>query len=214
MNWLAHLYLSEPNTEFRLGNVMTDALKGQRWPGMSGDFISGINCHHEIDFYTDRNAIVDRSKSRLEGNPRLRGIVVDVFYDHLLTLNWQTYEEVPMREFLDNFYKQALRASEQFPEMASEFVQSMVKSDRLARYGDLGEVEWAYGRIDSRLSDRALQAGRLVDFMPSLKEQHKNLEADFAEFFPQLMQHVGKEGKSVGMEKTGRGHGCPPEECL
>jgi len=197
MNWLAHLYLSEPNTEFRLGNVMTDALKGQRWPGMSDDFISGIECHHEIDYFTDRNAIVDRSKARLKGNPRLRGIAVDVYFDHLLTQHWQTYEELSLREFLDHFYERALRSSEQFPEMAREFVTSMVKSDRLSRYGDLSELEWAYGRIDSRLSDRALKGGRLVDFMHSLKEQHKNLEADFAEFFPQLMEHVGKTGRQA-----------------
>ena len=195
MNWLAHLYLSKPNTEFRLGNVMTDALKGQRWPGMSDELIAGRDGHHEIDVFTDRNAIVDRSKSRLTGNPRLRGIVVDVFYDHLLTQQWRTYEELPMREFLDNFYEKALRVSEQYPEMANEFVTSMVKSDRLARYVDLSDLDWTYGRIDSRLSDRALRNGRLVDFMHSLKEQYKNLETDFAEFFPQLMEHVGMTGR-------------------
>jgi len=93
MNWLAHLYLSEPKVEFRLGNVMTDVLKGHRWPGMSDDFLAGIDCHHEIDYFTDRNAIVDRSKSRLKGNPRLRGIVMDVYYDYLLTLHWANYSE-------------------------------------------------------------------------------------------------------------------------
>jgi len=192
MNWLAHLHLSKPNTEFQLGNVMTDALRGQRWPGMSEHFIAGISCHHEIDSFTDRNAIVDRSKSRLKGNPRLRGIVVDVFFDHLLTLHWETYEKVPLREFLDEFYARALPVSEQYPEMAREFVTSMAKSDRLARYGEISDLEWAYGRIDARLSERALRGGRLVDFMPSLKEQHQNLETDFAEFFPLLMDHVGK----------------------
>ena len=197
MNWLAHLYLSKTNTEFRLGNVMTDVLKGHRWPGMSSDFLSGVECHHEIDYFTDRHAIVDRSKSRLKGNPRLRGIVVDVYYDYLLTLAWGDYSDLSLRVYLDGFYEQALGASEAYPELAREFVTSLVESDRLGRYGDLKELKWAFERIDSRLSERALRGGRLVDFMPSLREQHKNLAVDFSEFFPQLMQHVEKMGSRV-----------------
>lgn len=192
MNWLAHLYLSEPRTEFQLGNVMTDILKGHRWPSMSDDFLSGINCHHKIDAYTDRHQVVERSKARLKGNPRLRGIVVDVFYDHLLTHHWQEYCDVSMRLYLDDFYELALTSSKAYPQLAQEFVQSLVESDRLGRYGDMEELSWAYERIDTHLSERALRRGRLVEFMPSLKEQCKNLAADFTSFFPQLMQHVGK----------------------
>lgn len=192
MNWLAHLYLSEPQTEFQLGNVMTDILKGHRWPSMSDDFLRGIDCHHKIDAYTDRHKVVERSKARLKGNPRLRGIVVDVFYDHLLTLHWQEYCDVSMRAHLDAFYEQALAASTGYPQLAQEFLQSLVESDRLGRYGDMQELSWAYERIDTHLSERALRRGRLVEFMPSLKEQFQNLEEDFACFFPDLMGHVGK----------------------
>lgn len=199
MNWLAHLHLSEVNTDFQLGNVMTDALKGQSWQDMSDDFIRGINCHHEIDAFTDSHAIVDTSKARLKGNPRLRGVAVDVFYDLLLTRNWQQYSTQTMREFLDDFYQRALPQCRVYPSLAREFVESLVESDRLGRYDKMSDIEDAFERIDSRLSDRVLQRGRLVEFMPSLKLHYEHLETDFAKFYPLLQQHVAaKIARKIG----------------
>ncbi|MCF6311491.1 MAG: ACP phosphodiesterase [Verrucomicrobiales bacterium] len=190
MNWLAHLHLSEMTTDFQLGNVMTDALKGQRWPGMSDDFIRGIECHHAIDAFTDSHPVVDTSKARLKGNPRLRGVAVDVFYDLLLTRNWQHYSAQTMRKFLEDFYQRALPQCRSYPPLAREFVESLVESDRLGRYGKMSDIEGAFERIDSRLSERVLQRGRLVEFMPSLKLHYEHLETDFRNFYPLLQQHV------------------------
>ena len=191
MNWLAHVYLSTSNTDYRLGNLIADFIKNETWHGMSRQLAAGISCHRKIDVFTDSHQNVKRSKKRLNGGlSLLNGIAVDVFYDHILTRNWSTFSSIPLRTFLDDFYSDALPAAENFPQHVKEFVTSVIEGDRLGLYDDISGVERAFTRIDNRLSDRVLKRGRLRDIMPSIHQNYVDLEEDFMEFFPQLNDYA------------------------
>ena len=41
VNWLAHVFLSEPNVEFQLGNLLADVVRGEQREAMSADFVRG-----------------------------------------------------------------------------------------------------------------------------------------------------------------------------
>ena len=89
MNWLAHLHLSEPTSAFRLGNVLPDLVPARDLANLPEAFQRGIKCHHRIDAFTDAHPKFRQSVARL--SPRFRrfgGIIVDVFYDHFLAVNW------------------------------------------------------------------------------------------------------------------------------
>ena len=191
MNWLAHVHLSSLNIDYRLGNLIADLVKNSTWPGMSRQLLAGIQGHRKIDAFTDRHQVVKRSKSRLQGRlSLLNGIAVDVFYDHMLTRHWSKFSDLPLRPFLNGFYEDILPASIDFPEAPKAFVKSVADNDRLARYAELSGVEKALERIDSRLSERVLKRGCVLEVMPSIEANYQFLETDFLEFYPELKQYA------------------------
>jgi acyl carrier protein phosphodiesterase len=100
MNWLAHAFLSEPDLECRLGNLLADMVKGKDRATMSPLFLRGVACHQSIDSFTDFHPVVERSKLRITPRfGRVAGILVDIFYDHFLSLSWEDYAPVPLNEF-------------------------------------------------------------------------------------------------------------------
>jgi acyl carrier protein phosphodiesterase len=80
VNWLAHVFLSEPDVEFRLGNLLADIVRGEELRRMSPDFQRGVLRHMQIDAFTDAHPLVKRSRSRISPESRrFSGVLVDVF---------------------------------------------------------------------------------------------------------------------------------------
>ena len=100
MNWLAHAFLSSADTDFRLGNLLADIVKGSDLDGMPPEFLAGVRCHRAIDSFTDSHPVPRRSRVRIAGEwGRFSGILIDVFYDHFLAVNWDRYADVPLPAF-------------------------------------------------------------------------------------------------------------------
>ena len=115
MNWLAHVFLSQKNIEHQLGNLLTDPLKAKAWDGASDAFYRGIENHLRIDAFTDAHAIVSRSKKLLTPRGHLKGVVLDILYDHFLSLHWDTYCNIPREKFLEDFRNHRLHAIKNLP---------------------------------------------------------------------------------------------------
>ncbi|MEN8718109.1 MAG: hypothetical protein ABF301_05600, partial [Sulfurovum sp.] len=81
MNWLSHVFLSEYNIEFQIGNYLSDPLKGKAWGNAPKDVINGINVHKIIDGFCDKNEHFINSKNKLREQGLLRGVAVDIIYD-------------------------------------------------------------------------------------------------------------------------------------
>jgi acyl carrier protein phosphodiesterase len=188
MNWLAHLLLSPPEIEFQLGNLLADFVRGADRERMSAGFRDGVRCHLRIDAYTDEHPIVQRSKARL--HPRWRrfaGIIVDVYYDLLLARHWELFCDWPLREFIRRFHEQVASHVPSLPEDASWVLQRMIEEDRLYSYSHVPGVELALTRLSRRLNARFHRDLRLQDVVPDLVALDADLDADFLEFFPQLV---------------------------
>ena len=127
MNWLAHVFLSKPDIEFRLGNLLADLVKGRDRAGMSVAFLDGVRQHQAIDAFTDAHPVVHRSRARIGGDyGHATGILVDVFYDHFLALDWGRYSTEPLESFTARLYGD-IRAH---PIPLSEEAQAEVRSCR------------------------------------------------------------------------------------
>src|SRR4029453_4779348 len=105
LNWLAHVFLSDSNVEFRLGNLLADIVRGEELQRMSAAFLRGVHKHKQIDAFTDSHPLVKRSRSRVSPQfRRFSGVLVDVFYDHLLATHWQRYSPIVLDAFTAKFY--------------------------------------------------------------------------------------------------------------
>jgi acyl carrier protein phosphodiesterase len=191
MNWLAHVFLSEPDTEFRLGNLLADLVGAGDLPAMGPRFQRGVQCHRAIDHFTDFHPLVQRSQSRLGREFRIfTGILVDIFYDHCLARNWGHFAPVPLERFAAEFYAAVRARPLALPEEARAAVEGVIAEDRLVSYRELAGVEAALRHVSERLSARTGRAFALERAVGELEAHYEGIEQDFFEFFPELRRHV------------------------
>jgi len=190
MNWLAHVFLSENHIEHQLGNLLTDPLKAKAWEGASERVHRGIAMHKKIDSFTDSHLIVKRSKATLTRRGHLKGVVLDVLYDHFLSLHWDKFCTIKRVEFLEEFRTHALDSVHRYPDKAQNIIRRVVGNRQLSSYAHMDGVVDAFRRIDGRLSDRAKNKDTTTRYIPLIAKERKALEADFLLFFPELMDMV------------------------
>lgn len=189
MNWLAHILLSKKDIEYQLGNFLADPLKGKVWEGASESVENGMLMHKSIDIFTDSHKIVSQSKSRLGSKGYLKGVIIDILYDHYLASNWSDYSNISLSRFLNSFKSEGLVASKVFPDEPKHIVARLVESDRLAKYNEFeGFIEAIY-RINDRLSPRIKAKDSALNYIEVVEHEYEPLKEDFAEFLPELMTY-------------------------
>ena len=190
MNWLAHVFLSENNIEHQLGNLLADPLKGRAWDEATPMFCHGLETHKYIDTFTDNHPLFRQSKSRLKDRKYLKGVVIDIVYDHLLTIHWEKFSSKDFFLFTSDFRTQALHQIDGYPEKAQTIISRVVDIKLLSSYADLKGLGEGFKRIDRRLSDRVLKKESTFGYLPLVEKELVHIEKDFLAFFPELMEHV------------------------
>jgi acyl carrier protein phosphodiesterase len=191
VNWLAHVFLSEPNVEFQLGNLLADVVRGPQRAVMSAEFVRGAVCHKAIDAYTDAHAIVKRSRARVSSEyRRFSGVLVDVFYDYYLARDWQRYSSVTLEAYTSGFYAGVQAHVAQLPENARALLERIVRHDLLGSYARVEGVERALRRLSTYLESRWRKQFALERGVRDLLAHEAAFAADFHEFFPTLQAHV------------------------
>lgn len=189
MNWLAHLYLSDPAPAHRVGNLLPDFLSINEVRALPEIFLAGVEQHRGIDAFTDAHPVVRRSLARFQ--PPLRrfaGLIVDLFYDHFLARDWSQYSAEPLPAFADSVNRAFLHHRPQLPPMACEAFEQMHAQGWLCSYRVTDGIHLALRRISRRFR-------RQVDLVPAfavLEREYAGFEADFREFFPQLRRYVAE----------------------
>jgi len=187
MNWLAHVFLSDDDIEFQLGNLLADVVRGPELATMSPQFIRGVQRHKAIDSFTDAHPAVMRSRLRLgPEHRRFSGVLMDVFYDYFLATHWRAYSPVPLDEFIAAFYSNATGSGIHLPDGAQLLVDRIVRHDLLGQYRSVHGVEESLRRLSMRLAARWKRDFALENSVPVLLANEAALAGDFAEFFPQL----------------------------
>jgi acyl carrier protein phosphodiesterase len=199
VNWLAHVFLSEPDTGFQLGNLLADVVRGPQREGMSAEFIRGAACHKAIDAFTDAHPVVKRSRARVGSeHRRFSGVLVDVFYDHYLARNWQRYSPIALEAYTAAFYASATPHLRELPPDARALLERIISRDLLGSYVRVDGVERAMRRISAYLNSRWKKQLALEQGIRDLVAQDAAFAADFDEFFPALQAHVASWTASVG----------------
>jgi acyl carrier protein phosphodiesterase len=185
MNWLAHLFLAEPTSIDRVASLIPDLMPMTHWRELPAPFQPGIERHRQVDAFTDRHPIFRRSVARLQPPFRRFGAVyTDVFYDHMLTVHWQHYTAIDLDEFIDQVYASFNECRDHLPSDTSRLLQRMRLGAWLQSYGDMPGIRLTLERMSHRLR-RPFDLAAGVD---QLETHYVDLQQDFHEFFPELLQ--------------------------
>ncbi len=186
MNWLAHLFLSEQNVDFQMGNILADPLKGKLWSDASVELGKGMSVHKIIDAYTDSHKTVAKSKASLRKKGLLKAVIIDLTHDYFLTKNWDIFCNIPVREFTQDFYLKANKRAEFLSPKAETFINNLVQRDTLNKYHDLKQLKTSFERLDIRLSPRLRERETASGYFEAVEKNIVELEKDFMSFFPDL----------------------------
>jgi len=192
MNWLAHLFLSQQQIDFQMGNILADPLKGRLWNDASINMQKGMEVHKIIDSYSDSHPLVQKSKSTLRKNGLLRAVIVDLTYDYFLTKNWDRYSNISLEKFTNEFYEKVKKRSRFLPLKAQSFMNNLVQADVLNKYQNLHKLQIGFERLDMRLSKRLLKRETASGYFNEVYKNIDDLENDFLSFFPELCSHTKK----------------------
>jgi acyl carrier protein phosphodiesterase len=183
MNFLAHLHLARPEPTSRLGNLLGDFVRGRPDERFSPLIWRGIMHHRRLDVFTDAHPSWRVSRSRLRPERvRFAGIVVDVFYDHFLSLHWERFahEGETLEEFIRACHGDLREAGPQGPDEANLVIERMERQGWLASYASLDGIDEAIRRI----SRRSPKLGPMEEAIADLVGDYAGFEADFLSFYP------------------------------
>lgn len=198
MNWLAHLALSHADTDYQLGCLLADPLRGRSWQEAPTAFTQGMQWHARMDGFTDSHTYFKKSKSRLRDKGYLKGVVIDVVYDYFVTVHWDRYFSWPLEEFVADFYVRTEKTLEVYPDRPREIMRPIIHHDVLRSYGTIMGVKQALGRIDYRLSERILKKENASGYLPEITRELDYIEEDFFVFFTDLIEFYFKQNPTVG----------------
>ena len=185
MNYLAHLYLSEPSEDALLGSLLGDFVKGPLDGRYSGDITRAIVLHRKIDTFTDAHPVVLQSKSRISAQRRrYAGVMIDMFYDHFLAKYWHEFHAQPLGAFTAGIYAILERRHAMLPARLQQMAPKMAQWHWLESYADVGSIRTALDRMGQRLT----RENRLLDSADELVEHYAGLETDFRAFLPQVRE--------------------------
>jgi acyl carrier protein phosphodiesterase len=191
VNWLAHVFLSEPNVEFRLGNLLADLVRGDDRSRMPPEFLRGAARHKAIDAFTDAHPVVRRSRARVDPrHRRFSGVLIDIFYDYCLARHWAEYSSESLTAFTSSFYAEAESHPLALPDAARTTLERIISHDLLGQYIGIAGVEHSLRRLSIYLARRWGREFRLEASTADLIAHEAAFDADFAEFFPQLARAV------------------------
>ncbi len=198
MNFLAHLYLGPRDPERLLGSMLGDFVKG---PIASMQLPAGVRegiwLHRQIDAYTDAHPQVALSKARVSPlRRRFAGIMVDMFYDHMLARHWQRFDNAPLSAFTDQAYADLLANQHLMPERARVVITRMATHDWLGSYVRVESLHQALDNMARRFSRQTSLPGGAVE----LEAEYAGFEADFLAFMPEVTAFASAQAARLDRE--------------
>ncbi|MBT8287192.1 MAG: DUF479 domain-containing protein [Flavobacteriaceae bacterium] len=192
MNFLAHIYLSGENQDVMIGNFIADGIKSKDQHIYPKDIQKGILLHRAIDTYTDSHPTVRKSKKRLfERYSHYSAVIVDILYDHFLAKNWHQYSDIPLNDYVDDFYRALERQYEILPARYQTLAPFMIRDNWLLGYSTIEGITKALEGMNRRTKNRS-KMNQAVD---ELRTYYAEFEEDFTHFFDELIQFASEQLK-------------------
>ena len=187
MNFLAHFYLSFDHAGLVVGNYLGDFIKNSDLKTLPSDIRDGVHMHRSIDTFTDRHPLVKMgTKSLHEDFRKYAPVVLDIYFDYLLTKFWSTFNQRTLEEFSESIYLKLMLARKHMPNHLARRVERMTAARWLRNYESYEGLQLTFNFIDKRAKfPTNLKAGSDL-----LKRKEGALGEIFMDFFPDLVEHA------------------------
>jgi acyl carrier protein phosphodiesterase len=184
MNYLAHAFLSNNDKDLLIGNFIADHLRGNHFESYSPGIIEGIRLHRRIDTFTDAHPLFKSAKRVFyDGFEKYSGVLVDIYFDHLLAKHFDRYSTIPLSEFSKQVYAVYSDNKNLLPEHSNRFLEYVLKNNIYTAYGTAEGIE----RVLFHLSHRINHQVRLDASVHLFQKNEAVLDDYFTSFFKDAM---------------------------
>lgn len=186
MNFLGHLYFSRNDHELMYANLFGDHIKGSHLEEYPGTVKKGIFLHRAIDHYIDHHpAVIELLHGLYPELPKVAGIAVDLYFDHLLAMNWEKFHSKDLEVFLEEFYSYEPQVWDSFSTDFQVFIGNMKKYRWMNYYSRFEGLEKSSEGVASRISF----ANKLKDAPTVFLKHREQIEIAFYAFMKDAIPH-------------------------
>ncbi len=186
MNFLFHMLLSGADEQILVGNFMGDFVKGPLADRFPERIELGINLHRRIDSFASRDDLFQQSRRRLDHRYGLyRGVLVDLFYDHFLVMEWHKWSDEPLDRYLARTRSIIEQQYGELPERLQK-VMPVIFEELLPSYGEVSGI----GSALERMSRRVVRKNPLAGGEAELERNYDGLRYDFGRFMPGIRRYA------------------------
>jgi acyl carrier protein phosphodiesterase len=180
MNYLAHAFLSNNQTPLLVGNFIADHLRGNNFGDLPKDVIEGVYLHRKIDTFTDAHPEFKKAKRIFyDGFEKHSGILVDIYFDHLLAKNFEAYSELNLHDFSRNVYQVYSNHLNLLPQGSSRFLEYVVKNNIYHTYSKTIGIETVLFHLSNRIKHQV----QLHESLLLFSRHEEQLQSYFSIFF-------------------------------
>lgn len=153
MNFLGHIYFSDNDQELMYANLFGDFVKGSDLSSYPENIKKGIILHRAIDNYIDHHPdVVNLMHHLYPSLPKITGIAIDLYFDHLLASNWNKFHSVDYRDYLNKFYAYSIEDESGYPESYKSFIRILKQRDWMIHYGSREGLDKMCNGVSQRIS--------------------------------------------------------------
>jgi len=207
MNFLAHLFLGPRDPERALGSLLGDFVRGPVSSlALPEGVREGIWLHRRIDSFTDSHPLIAQSRTRVSAERRrYAGIMIDMFYDHLLATHWDRFADQSIGAFTAQMYPLLRAQRAVIPDNAWRVIDHMTEHDWLGSYVRMASLHRALDNISLRLR----RTNTLPGSASELEQDYAGFEADFLAFMPQVIAFAESQDLARGAALAGSATDTP-----
>jgi acyl carrier protein phosphodiesterase len=160
LNFLAHALLAGDDPALIVGGVVGDWIKGYL-PGLLPiDLARGVALHRAIDNFAESHPAFRKSRSRISvERRRYAGVLVDIFYDHILASQWSGISDRALEEYCQTVYGLINDRMSDLPVSSHLALNMMTKENWLSSYAQIEGI----ADVLARMSRRARQPNPLAN---------------------------------------------------
>ncbi|PWH86351.1 hypothetical protein DIT68_03680 [Brumimicrobium oceani] len=144
-----------------VANLFGDFVKGKDYTYLPKIVQEGVLLHRQIDDFVDHHPVVTELRLHLYNSlPKIAGIAIDLYFDHLLAKNWKKYHPTSLDLFVSGFLDYTSISSNlldpksnfNYPSNFVDLLQAIKKHDLLRRYANIEGLQLASEGLSRRIS--------------------------------------------------------------
>ena len=144
-----------------VANLFGDFIKGRNYSYLPPIVQDGVFLHRQIDDYIDHHPLVTELRLYLyQELPKIAGIAIDLYFDHLLAKNWSKYHSQPLDDFINEFLHyiqdksnlKFVKSEFEYPSNFNRVLTMIEKHNLLKKYVHIDGLKMASEGLSKRIS--------------------------------------------------------------